>query len=50
MSCGTVFATPTEIRERRAVVERACEAAGREPLPFSLMTGVLLGRELPALL
>ena len=28
-----------------AVVERACEAAGREPLPFSLMTGVLLGRD-----
>jgi alkanesulfonate monooxygenase SsuD/methylene tetrahydromethanopterin reductase-like flavin-dependent oxidoreductase (luciferase family) len=33
------------VRERRAAVERACEAAGREPLPFSLMTGVLLGRD-----
>ncbi|MGZ6589311.1 MAG: LLM class F420-dependent oxidoreductase [Solirubrobacteraceae bacterium] len=42
---NTVFATPAEVRERRAVVERACEVAGREPLPFSLMTGVVLGRD-----
>jgi F420-dependent oxidoreductase-like protein len=42
---NTVFATPDEIRERRANVERACEQAGREPLPFSLMTGVLVGRD-----
>jgi F420-dependent oxidoreductase-like protein len=42
---NTVFATPAEVRERRAVVERACEQAGREPLPFSLMTGVVLGRD-----
>jgi F420-dependent oxidoreductase-like protein len=42
---NTVFATPAEVRERRAVVERACEEAGREPLPFSLMTGVVLGRD-----
>ncbi len=42
---NTVFATPAEVRERRAVVERACEVAGREPLPFSLMTGALLGRD-----
>ena len=41
----TVFATPAQVSERRAVVERACEEAGREPLPFSLMTGVLLGRD-----
>ena len=40
-----MFATPAEVGERRAVVERACEEAGREPLPFSLMTGVLLGRD-----
>ena len=38
---NTVFATPAEVGERRAVVERACEEAGREPLPFSLMTGVV---------
>ena len=42
---NTVFATPAEVRERRAVVERACEAAGRDPLAFSMMTGVLLGRD-----
>ena len=42
---NTVFATPAEVRERRAVVERACEAAGREPLAFSMMTGVLVGRD-----
>jgi alkanesulfonate monooxygenase SsuD/methylene tetrahydromethanopterin reductase-like flavin-dependent oxidoreductase (luciferase family) len=42
---NTVFATPDEARERRAAVERACEDAGREPLAFSIMTGVLLGRD-----
>jgi F420-dependent oxidoreductase-like protein len=42
---NTVFPTPAEARERRAAVERACEAAGREPLPLSVMTGVLLGRD-----
>jgi F420-dependent oxidoreductase-like protein len=42
---NTVFATPDEIRERRAIVEGACEQAGREPLPFSMMTGVLVGRD-----
>jgi F420-dependent oxidoreductase-like protein len=42
---NTVFATPAEVRERRETVERACAAAGRRPLPFSLMTGVLLGRD-----
>jgi alkanesulfonate monooxygenase SsuD/methylene tetrahydromethanopterin reductase-like flavin-dependent oxidoreductase (luciferase family) len=42
---NTVFAAPAEVRERRAAVERACEAAAREPLPFSLMTGVLLSRD-----
>jgi F420-dependent oxidoreductase-like protein len=42
---NTVFPTPAEVRERRGTVERACEAAGREPLPFSVMTGVLVGRD-----
>ena len=42
---NTVFATPAEVHERRAVVERACEQEGRAPLPFSLMTGVVLGRD-----
>ena len=42
---NTVFATPAEVGERLAVVERACDEVGREPLPFSLMTGVVLGRD-----
>jgi alkanesulfonate monooxygenase SsuD/methylene tetrahydromethanopterin reductase-like flavin-dependent oxidoreductase (luciferase family) len=42
---NTVFPTPAEARERRASVERACERARRAPLPFSAMTGVLLGRD-----
>lgn len=41
---NTAFATVAEVRERRQVIERACEAAGREPLPFSLMTTVIVGR------
>ena len=42
---NTVFPTPDEVRERRAVVERACAAVGRDPLPFSIMTGVLVARD-----
>ncbi|HET9093963.1 MAG TPA: TIGR03560 family F420-dependent LLM class oxidoreductase [Solirubrobacteraceae bacterium] len=41
---NTAFATVAEVRERRQRIERACEAAGREPLPFSLMTTVTVGR------
>ena len=29
----------------KARVDAACETAGREPIPFSLMTGVLVGRD-----
>lgn len=42
---NTVFPTPDEARERREQVERAAEAAGREPLVFSVMTGCLLGED-----
>jgi F420-dependent oxidoreductase-like protein len=42
---NTVFPTLDDVRERHAAVERACEAAGREPLPFSVMTSVVLGRD-----
>jgi alkanesulfonate monooxygenase SsuD/methylene tetrahydromethanopterin reductase-like flavin-dependent oxidoreductase (luciferase family) len=43
---NTVFATADECRERRAKLDDACRAAGREPatLPLSLMTGVVIGR------
>ncbi|HEX7290298.1 MAG TPA: hypothetical protein VF250_04135, partial [Conexibacter sp.] len=34
-----------ECRERRARVAAACEREGRAPLPFSLMTGVLIGAD-----
>jgi F420-dependent oxidoreductase-like protein len=42
---NTVYATPDECRERRARVAAACEREGREPIPFSLMTGVLIGAD-----
>jgi F420-dependent oxidoreductase-like protein len=42
---NTVFPTVADVQERRAAVERACEQAGRPPLPLSVMTGVLLGRD-----
>lgn len=42
---NTVFATPEECRERRAVVDAAFAAAGRERPRFSLMTGCLIGRD-----
>jgi F420-dependent oxidoreductase-like protein len=42
---NTVFATVDEVRERRARIVAACEEAGREPIPFSLMTGFVVGRD-----
>jgi alkanesulfonate monooxygenase SsuD/methylene tetrahydromethanopterin reductase-like flavin-dependent oxidoreductase (luciferase family) len=42
---NTVYATADVIRERRASIAAACEAAGREPIPFSLMTGVCVARD-----
>jgi len=40
---NTPFATVEEIRERIARVSEACEKVGREPIPLSLMTGVVVG-------
>jgi F420-dependent oxidoreductase-like protein len=42
---NTVFATPDEVRERRGRIASACERAGRDPMPFSVMTGVLVGTD-----
>jgi F420-dependent oxidoreductase-like protein len=42
---NTPFATPDQVRERKAAVDAACAEAGREPIPFSLMTGFLAGRD-----
>jgi F420-dependent oxidoreductase-like protein len=40
---NTVFPSAQDIRERRERLERACEQAGRAPLPLSVMTAVLVG-------
>jgi F420-dependent oxidoreductase-like protein len=39
---NTVDATVDVISDRRTKIAAACDAAGREPIPFSLMTGVLV--------
>jgi F420-dependent oxidoreductase-like protein len=46
---NTPFATVEEVRERRGRIEQACRDAGREMLPFSVMTGVVLGADAPDL-
>ncbi len=40
---NTPFPTLDDVRTRREAVTRACEAAGGEPLPFSVMTGLVVG-------
>jgi F420-dependent oxidoreductase-like protein len=40
---NTPFASLGEVRERKARIDAACAEAGREPIPFSLMTGCLVG-------
>lgn len=40
---NTPFPTLDDIRQRRERIARACEHAGREPLPFSVMTAVVVG-------
>jgi F420-dependent oxidoreductase-like protein len=40
---NTVHPTVEDVRQRRARVLEACERAGREPLPFSIMTPVIAG-------
>ncbi len=42
---NTPFATLDELLPMKDRVTAACEAVGREPIPFSLMTGVLVGRD-----
>jgi F420-dependent oxidoreductase-like protein len=42
---NTVFATVDEVRERRQRIADACAAAGRDPLPFSVMTGLVVGAD-----
>jgi F420-dependent oxidoreductase-like protein len=42
----TVMPTLAEIAERKANIDRACEKAGRDPIPFSVMTGCVIGADL----
>jgi F420-dependent oxidoreductase-like protein len=42
---NTPFPTLADVRERRARIEQACADAGREMLPFSIMTGVIVGAD-----
>jgi F420-dependent oxidoreductase-like protein len=42
---NTVYPTDDQIRERRAAIVAACEAAGRPPIPFSVMTGFVIGAD-----
>jgi F420-dependent oxidoreductase-like protein len=40
---NTAFPTPEDVRARRQRVAEACTEAGREPIPFSVMTSLLAG-------
>ncbi len=40
---NTPFPTLEDIAQRRAAIVEACERVGRDPLPFSIMTGMLIG-------
>ena len=42
---NTPFPSLEQIRERKAHIDRACERAGREPIPFSVMAGAVLGAD-----
>jgi F420-dependent oxidoreductase-like protein len=42
---NTVFPTVEDVRERRKRIAHACEQMGREMLPFSVMTGVVVGSD-----
>jgi F420-dependent oxidoreductase-like protein len=42
---NTVFPSVDEARERRANIVAACEAAGRDPIPFSMMIGCVIGAD-----
>jgi F420-dependent oxidoreductase-like protein len=42
---NTPFPTSEEVRERKATIDAACERRGRDPIPFSVMTGVLIGAD-----
>jgi F420-dependent oxidoreductase-like protein len=44
---NTPFPTITDVKERKARIDEACDAAGRGPIPFSIMTGYVVGATEP---
>jgi F420-dependent oxidoreductase-like protein len=40
---NTPFPTLEDVAQRRGRVDEACERAGRDPIPFSVMTGMVVG-------
>jgi F420-dependent oxidoreductase-like protein len=42
---NTPFPTVEQVRERKARIDEACERAGRESMPFSVMTCVIVGAD-----
>jgi F420-dependent oxidoreductase-like protein len=42
---NTAFATVADVRERSERISRACESIEREPIPFSVMGPVIVGRD-----
>jgi alkanesulfonate monooxygenase SsuD/methylene tetrahydromethanopterin reductase-like flavin-dependent oxidoreductase (luciferase family) len=44
---NTVMPTLDEIRERKANIDAACAKAGREPIPFTVMTAASVGKDHP---
>lgn len=42
---NTTFPAVDEVKERRARIAEACERRGRDPIPLSVMTGFVVGRD-----
>jgi F420-dependent oxidoreductase-like protein len=42
---NTVFAAIDDLKARKASIDAACEKAGRDPIPFSMMTTVIVGAD-----
>ncbi len=42
---NTAFPSVEDVRARKARVDEACVRSGRQPIPFSVMTGVLVGAD-----
>ncbi len=41
----TAYATLADVEQRRDAIHAACEAVGRAPIPFSVMTAVIVGAD-----